>query len=100
MKGGVETGDLRHVWQSLENRFDGRQIVWLMQWGQWNELLQLSQDLTVHNSGLGVPRSAMNHAVADAQDARPAILGAEPACQRIQRLASIANTRVQHLIGE
>ena len=68
MKAGIEAGNLRHVRQPLGNRFNGRQIIGLVQWSQRNQLMQFRQNLPAHNGGLGVPRSAMNDAVPDTQD--------------------------------
>ena len=37
MEGGVEAGDLQHMRLPLQDRFDGRQVVWLMQWSERDE---------------------------------------------------------------
>ena len=34
MEGGVEARDLQHLWLPLQDRFDWRQVVWLMQRGE------------------------------------------------------------------
>src|SRR5262249_26774543 len=88
------------VWQALEDCFNGCQIMRLVQRSKRNEFAQLFQNLPCHNGGSIVLCSPMNHSVADTEDPRTAIFRAEPACQRIQRLAAILNGRIQLLISQ
>ena len=44
MKARIKAGDLRHVWQSLEYRFNCRTVVGLMQWSQRNQFAQFGKD--------------------------------------------------------
>jgi hypothetical protein len=65
VKCGVETGDLRKIWKSVEKHADWCQIVRLMQRRKRDILLQPRENVCVDDHGLAVFRSAMHDAVSD-----------------------------------
>ena len=59
--------------QSFGGRFDGGQVVRLMQGGQRNQLSELVQDLRCDDRRTGERDTAVNDTVADTQDAGAAV---------------------------
>ena len=47
MKAGIEACYLRNIGQSFEDCLDGCQIVWLVQRGKWDELIEFGKNLAV-----------------------------------------------------
>ena len=70
MKTRIEASDLRHFRQSFEDRLDRREIVGLMKWRQWNELIEFSQHAGVEDRWTTEASTAMDHPMADAQHTR------------------------------
>ncbi len=66
MKSRVETGDLRGAGKSLARGLDAGEIVGLVQRRQRLEGFQFRQHEIVHEHGFGIDRTAMHHAMADA----------------------------------
>ena len=52
MEAGVKYSDLGNVGHSLEDRFDWREVVRLVQGGQRGQFSQLGQDLAGDDDGL------------------------------------------------
>ena len=65
MKACVETCHLWNIRQSVEDRLDRSQIVWLVQWGEWNQVIQVRQNLRSQDGRLSVGCPPMNDAVAN-----------------------------------
>ena len=65
MEGGVEARDLQHLWLPLQDRFDWRQVVWLMQRGERYETLEPVDHQFADNRRRAVVRPAVNDTVAD-----------------------------------
>ena len=51
VKGGIETGHLWNRGFEPGDRPDRREVLWLMQWSQQDELLQLSEQFRIHKRG-------------------------------------------------
>src|SRR6185436_2163454 len=92
MKAGIEAGHLGHARQSLFDRFDGRQIVWLVQRRERNQFLQLSHDLWRDHYGPGKFRAAMDHAMAHAEHSRAGVVRSKPECEGTDRVASVLDS--------
>src|SRR5262245_22635474 len=100
MKACVEAGNLRHVWHAVEDRFNGCQIVRLMQRSKRNQLIEFGQNLPGHDCWAVEPRSTMDDTVTNTQYACATVSGPEPGSQLIERITTIANLRIQFLVGE
>src|SRR6185369_4829049 len=98
MKTGIEACHLRHVWKTIDSGFDRREVVGLMQWGEWYQFPQLLQHLRVHYCWTFKTRAAMDHAMSDAKYTRPAVFRLQPRGQCIDRFASV--TRSGGLVNE
>ncbi len=64
MEAGVEAGHLRHVGHAVEDGFDRREVVRLVERGQRRQLLQLGEDLPRDHGGAAEARAAVDHPVA------------------------------------
>src|ERR1051325_1158877 len=91
MKARVEARDLRHFGQSLEDCFDGRQIVWLMQRSKRDQLIKLCENLPVNERRACEQRPSMNDTVAYAPHTRPSVAGTQPPGESINCAVSIAH---------
>ena len=61
----IETGDLRQIRKSFQQRADRRQVVGLVQGSQWLVAFQARQDRTIDQGWTIVFRPAVNDAVTD-----------------------------------
>ncbi len=100
VKAGVEASDLRHVRQTLEDRFDGGEVVRLMERSQRDQLVELLQDLPGHDHRSGVARPSVDDAMADPENPRAAVLRSKPGGERVECVLPIAHRRIQLLIGQ
>ena len=95
VKGGVKAGDLRHGRQPLGDRVHGRQVVWLMERSQRLEGPQFLHHHRSDDSGRRIPRTAVDDAMADAEDMCPVEAVAKPRGENVER-----GPRVAHRIAE
>jgi len=68
VKRRVEAGHLGDVREALHDVADGRQVVRLVQGRQGNELIEIVQDLPVHDDRLRVLQPPVDHPVAHGPD--------------------------------
>src|SRR5678816_4004523 len=78
MKAGVKDRHLRNVRQSLEDCFDTRKIVRLVQRSQRHELPELFQNLLCHHHRRCKTRASVNHAMTDTHNVGGCILRTKP----------------------
>jgi hypothetical protein len=96
----VEAGHLRYAGQPVEDRLDGRHVVRLVERRQGDEGAQLFEDLSRDDCRTGELRSAMDDAVADAEDTGPAEPRAQPGGQSVERAPPVAYRPAQRVVGE
>src|ERR1051325_3682215 len=70
VKGGIETGDLRHLWCDRRNRADRRQGVRLMQRREGHQSFERGRDLSLDQDRFGVGGSTMHDPMAHAVEHR------------------------------
>jgi hypothetical protein len=95
MEARVEAGHLWHAGKALEHRLDRGQVMRLMQRGQGNQLAQLLQDLRRDERGPRVSGPAMHDSMADAEQARSAVVRSEPGGQRRESAPPVARARLR-----
>ena len=78
MESGIETRDLRHIRQTLSDRFDRCQVIRLMQRGKWDQFAELGQNLCIQDDRRRKVRAAVNNSMTDTQNFRAAVIGPEP----------------------
>jgi hypothetical protein len=100
MKAGVKAGNLRNVRQTIEDCFNRRQIMRLMQWSERNQLIQVLEDLTVHNGRPNKTRSTMHDTMADSEHPRTAVPGPQPYRQYTYGCGAVADGFTQLLVRE
>ena len=100
MKTCVETGNLRHIGEPFGDRFNRRQIVWLVQRGKRHQAIQFCKDLRCHNRWASILRATMHDAVADANHLRVAVHGSSHAASACRASKPSAHLGVGLLIDE
>ena len=98
VKCGVEASDLGHVGHAFENDIDGGEVVRLVERSEHRQLFQFAQDLAGDHSGTGKPRTAMDHAVAHANEPTARMVRLEPCCQRVDGRATVVDGRRQQIV--
>jgi hypothetical protein len=84
MKARIEAGNLRYVRKTLEHRFDRGQIVWLMEWSQRSQPLQVRHHGRRDPRRSTVLRAAVHHPVPNAEHAASPVHRSQPFCHRAQ----------------
>ena len=100
MKTGIETRNLRYSGQSVTNRFNRRQVMRLMQWGQLLQAMQISQHLRCHDGRAGVLATAMHHPVSNTRDPGPPVCGPEPPSDGVKCPALVTHIGSEVLIQD
>ena len=100
VEAGIEAGHLRHAGQAVDDGFDRRQVVRLVERSQGNQLPQPLQDPRRDHDGAIVLRPAVDDAVAHSEDAGFAVAGANPAGQGVESARAVAHRLFQVLIHE
>src|SRR3954454_15572415 len=98
MEAGVETSHLWNTGHSVENGFDGCDVVWLMERRQRYQRVKVCHDFCRYNRGLGIVRSPMNDAMANCEHPRTRVCRAEPGPQRINRGTTITDFPAQLIV--
>ena len=80
MKGRIEAGNLRDLWQARKNRFDRREIMRLVQRCERNQALQSRNDAVVDKNGPVIIGTPMNHAVPNRDRYDPVFLAQPGSC--------------------
>ena len=98
VKARVEARDLRHVRQPGGYRVDGGEVVRLVQRRQRDQLAQLRQGLWGDDHRAGEVGSAMNDAMADANDRGLLVPNTEPRRKRIERTGRVAHALAEGFV--
>jgi hypothetical protein len=100
MKACIETGNLGHIRQPFEDRFNGCEIVRLVQRGERIERMQLGENLRRDSCWGTVFHAAVNDTMSDAKNPGAAIFGSEPLGESLERAALIPHRRIERLIDK
>ena len=100
VKTGVEASDLRHFRQAHRHRFDGGEVVRLMEGRQRHEIPQLRRDFRRDHDRIGKGFAAMDHAMSDADDLSARVHLPQPRGERIERAARVVNRVVKRAVDD